>query len=69
MPQGYLVQLDLKKLRFNLSKADGRIYSEEELRQWLDELGMVETPQGWIAHEANIGNLSMSAIVRCRRIA
>ena len=65
MPDSYMVQIDLEKLRENRAVLEGRSLTEDDVRDWLIEQGFVPVPKGWVAEKDILDTLDASEVVSC----
>lgn len=64
----YLVQIDLPRLRRNLSAASHRAVSAAWVDRWLERHGSHRTNAGWLLSETAIGLLDRSEIQSALRL-
>lgn len=62
MPKRVIVDVDLSAVAANLSKAERRHVSEQEVRQWLLDAGFVPHGDRWIVDEPDLGHLEPSEV-------
>jgi hypothetical protein len=63
MENRLVVRIDLELLRRNLSKADARDCSLEEVSEWLTQSGFTRREDGlWLVHEEDMGQLDPSEV-------
>ena len=51
------IRINLNLLRENVSKAEGRPWSEAEVLQWLRDAGFTADGDWWFGPEADVGQL------------
>jgi hypothetical protein len=57
------IVIDAERLRENLSRADGRDMSADEIERWLRDAGFEPTGTGWVVREADLGQLDPSEVI------
>jgi hypothetical protein len=66
---GYLIQIDLDRLRANLSAAERKSLSDQDVREWLEDCGFVARPDGWLCEADQLSQLQHDEIKSARQIA
>ena len=67
MANSFTVQIDLERVQQNFSRGDGRAWSEEEVRQWLCEVGFESAEANlWLCPEDSLYALTPEEIIEQR---
>ena len=61
--QKFLVTLNVKKIRLQLSSVDSISYSDDDVRKWLEDAGFEPRGQRWLVSEADLGHVDPSEVV------
>ena len=56
------IRINLELLRENISKGEGRLWSEDEVLQWLRDAGFVADGDWWVTAEADLGQLDPAEV-------
>jgi hypothetical protein len=59
----FRIRINLELLRENVSKAEGRVWSNAEVLQWLHDAGFTRAGEWWITEEANLGQLEPEEVI------
>ena len=62
------VRINLSLLRENLSKADGRQWTEAEVDRWLRDAKFTSDGDGWIVREADLGQLEPEEVASLEEV-
>ena len=65
----FLIRINLRLLRENLSREDGHPVSEQEVTRWLNDAGFKAVDSGWTVAEADLGQLDPSEVVSAEVIS
>jgi hypothetical protein len=68
MADRYLVQIDMARLRDNLSAAEKTGYTDDQIRGILKKHGFIEQKGGWLCEEVTLDWLDKSEIVSKREV-
>lgn len=63
MPKRLAVQLDLERIRANLSNEDGCEFTPAEVKRWLGDAGFRLAGAVWIVREKDLGQLDPSEVI------
>ena len=63
MYKKFLIAIDMKALRANMSKEEGRPLSDQEVCQWLIDAGFIATGDHWVVEERDLGQLDPSEVI------
>jgi hypothetical protein len=61
--QKFLVSLNIRRIRAQLSAADGVAYTDDDVRKWLQDAGFESQGEKWIVSETDLGHVDPSEVV------
>lgn len=67
MADRYLVQINIAKLRDNLSTAEKKPWTDEQVKEMLRQEHFIERPDGWLCEDMTLDFLDKSEIISKRR--
>jgi hypothetical protein len=56
------IRINLGLLRANVSKADGWVWTEAEVQEWLHDAGFAREDDWWVVTESDLGQLDPSEV-------
>jgi hypothetical protein len=62
MARTFRIQINLRRLRENLSREDRRAVSLREVTDWLERAGFAPSSLGWTVSEADLGQLDPAEV-------
>lgn len=63
MADSFIVRINLDRLRQNFCMAEAKLWTEDEVKEWLRESGFIERPDGWLCEEISLGLLDRTEIL------
>lgn len=66
MADSFVVQVNLDRLRQNFNLADATLWTDDRVKDWLREVGVVERPDGWLCEEISLEMLDKTEIISFR---
>ena len=63
MNRVFRVRINRELILANLSREDGRHWSDAELEQWLLDAGFRRVDDQWVVAEENLGHLDPSEVI------
>ena len=57
------IRINVDLLRANVSEAEGRVGSEAEVLEWLDDAGFERIGDWWTCREADLGQLEPAEVI------
>jgi len=64
--ESYRVEVDVSRLRSHISRLNGRIVDEAEVREWLLKQGLKTLGRGgWLADASKLERLPREPVLRC----
>lgn len=67
MADTYIIGIDIERLRANLSAAENRQMTRDEVITFLEESGITRTDEGWLAEEISLSVLGANEYQIVRR--
>lgn len=59
----FRILIDLRLLRENMSRAEGRSLTDGEVQRWLLEAGFQPAGDHWVVREADLGQLDPAEVL------
>ena len=68
MADSFLVGVNLERLHHNFAMSDAKLWTVDEVKDWLREVGFVKCSEGWLCEEITLASLDQREILSVREL-